>query len=81
MTDPVNIEDFAFNFEAEHIFADSLWSDPDIGPFLREMGYTKNALGNLILEFADADTVTKIQELPADHPLRQALADMDSRPC
>ena len=78
MADSVNIEDFAFNFEAEHIFADSLFGSDAVGNFLREMGYAKNALGNLMLEFADADTVAKIQDLPADHPLRVALSDAES---
>lgn len=79
MADQVKLEDFAFNLEAEHLFADSLWSDPEIGPFLEEMGYKKNALGNLMIEFADAETVEKINALPEDHPLKKALLDSQSK--
>lgn len=37
MADPVDIEKFVFNFQAEHIFADSLFGKDDVGNFLREM--------------------------------------------
>jgi len=78
MADPV-VENFVFNFEAEHVFADSLWRDTDIRSFLESNGYQKNALGNLMAEFADADTVSKIQKMSANEPLKAALLDPNSR--
>src|SRR3954452_22784849 len=59
--DMVDAANFVFNFQAEHIFADSLFGADPVGDFLRSMGYQKNALGNLMAEFSDADTVRKIQ--------------------
>src|SRR4051812_28209762 len=74
--DMVDAANFVFNFQAEHIFADSLFGADPVGDFLRSMGYQKNALGNLMAEFTDADTVRKIQGTEA---LREVLLDPNSR--
>jgi hypothetical protein len=76
MTGPVNVDNFVFNFQAEHIFADSLFGNDAVGDFLRSRGYQKNALGNLMAEFTDADTVRKIQ---GDEALKEVLLDPNSR--
>ena len=78
MADQVNVESFLFNFQAEHVFADSLFNADEIGDFLREMGYKKNALGNLMAEFSDAETVAKLQQLADGDPLKAALMDPNS---
>lgn len=42
------------------------------------MGYQKDALGNLMAEFPDADTVAKIQQMSDNEPFKAALLDPDS---
>jgi hypothetical protein len=70
--------DLIADFEAEHIFAHSLWDDPDIGPFLQSNGYQRNMLGNLLGLYSDAGTVAQIQALPDGHPLKEALLSQES---
>ena len=67
--------DLLYGFEAEHIFAQSLYEDDDTRIFLEAHGYQKNMLGNLKAVYSNKATVDHIQNLPDDHPLRVFLSD------
>lgn len=73
-----DIADFALNFEAEHIFAQSMWDIPEVKALFDANGYVKNSIGNLMAEYSDADAVRFIQDLPDSDPLKRALLDPES---
>lgn len=72
------LNDLLFSFEAEHVFAQSLYADPDMRAFLESRGYAKHMLGNLKGAYSNQATVDFIQGLPEEHPFRALLLDSRS---
>jgi len=72
------LTDLLYSFEAEHVFAQSLYKDAEMRAFLESRGYNKHMLGNLKGVYNNQATVDFIQNLPDGHPLKSLLLDSRS---
>lgn len=51
-----------FSFEAQHIFARSLYNGPQIAAFLEDQGYEKHMLGNRRSLFSSLDAGNRLAD-------------------
>ena len=61
------------DFGTAYIFAPSHWQIPGIGEMLRTAGMAPNARGNVLQLLKSPVSVAKVNALPPDAPLREAL--------
>ena len=67
------LDDLLFSFEAEHVFAQTLYTDkyPGMRAFLESRGYNKHMLGNLKGVYSNKETVEFIQSSRTAIPSRR----------